>query len=723
LSQISISPHGLHDESSESIKADRRVAIWLGVLVTLCFLLVQEGAISGYDGRTMYGVTQSMIERGTFDVDPELNTLPGRDGLAYSRYGLGLSLVAAVPYLALRPVASLVSHSSLILEAGSAATMPFIMGALGAFLYLLGRRLGAHRRAAMLVSAGALAGTFALPYGKEFFSEPLAALGIIISVERLLARRPGTSGLAMGLAVLTRPQNILFMPIGIVVTWQTQGRRAAWRYSCGLVPGVVATLAYNALRFGDPLEMGYGDVGMTTPFLQGAAGLFIDPRKSVVLFAPVVLLLPFAVARAVRDNAPAAILIVGYGVITFVLTATWFAWHGGWCWGPRLLLPAVLLAVVLVGPWMTNAQRTRMVVIAFSAGFLVSFPALLVSTQTQQLETRPVPPETHFLNTQPLASPSITRQAALIVPVTTYSIEHRYKGEADGRNYLRFLSLWQFGAMRELGRAGLEISLAGTAVLLVGIGFAARQLRMASCDVGVRGRGQQLAQVRSKEPPTGAENLEAMAGARNYHRFLVGSVLSEVDRRRRVLDFGAGTGLYAKALLAEGVQVTSVEPQSRLRAIMDAEGIPAVEKAAQCELGDFGTVYSFNVLEHIEDDEAALRELHARLVPGGILVLYVPAFQVLFSQMDKRVGHHRRYRRESLEGLVRSAQFRVVHTEYVDSIGFIAALAYRLLGRDGTLTSRSVVAYDRYLFPVSRVIDVFTHRLFGKNILLVACRD
>ena len=42
-----------------------------------------------------------------------------------------------------------------------------------------------------------------------------------------------------------------------------------------------------------------------------------------------------------------------------------------------------------------------------------------------------------------------------------------------------------------------------------------------------------------------------MAGARNYQRFLVGSVLSEVDLQRRVLDFGAGTGLYAKALRAE----------------------------------------------------------------------------------------------------------------------------------------------------------------------------
>jgi SAM-dependent methyltransferase len=711
------------DGTSGFVPADRRIAAWLFVLVTLCFLLVQEGAITGYDGRTMYGVTQAIVERGALDVDPELNTQPGPDGLAYSRYGVGLSVVAAVPYLALRPLAGLLSDSTLILEAAAAATMAFIMGALVAFMYLLGRRLGATAGAAMLVAAGAVAGTFALPYGKEFFSEPLAALGIVVSVERLLARRPGAAGLALGLAILTRPQNVLFIPVALFVTWRSQNVRAAVRLGWGMLPGVVATLAYNAVRFGSPLETGYGDVGMTTPFLRGAAGLLFDPVKSLFLFAPVILLLPFAFGKALRENPVATALIAGYGAITFLLTATWFAWHGGWSWGPRLLLPAVLLSVVLLGPWMTTTARRRLAVATFVAGFLVSFPALIVSTQTQQLETAPVPPETHFLDTQPLASPSILRQAELIAPVARYSIEHRYEGKGDGRNYLRFLSLWQFGATRELGRAGLGIGVAGTAVLLGAIAFAARRLASAYRAAGRSGPENRVIGERTEGSPSGTENLEAMEGARNYQRFLVGSVLSEVDLRRRVLDFGAGTGVYAKALRAEGADVTCVEPHSGMRAVMDLQGLPVAENVESCEPGGYGTVYSLNVLEHIEDDEAALRALRRCLAPGGRLVLYVPAFQVLFSKMDQRVGHHRRYRRESLEGLLRAAQFRVLKAEYVDSLGFLASLVYRLLGRDGTITSRSVLVYDRLIFPMSRVLDVVTRRFFGKNVLLVACRD
>jgi SAM-dependent methyltransferase len=723
-----IAAHGeqesdLGQESSRDPRADRRVAAWLLVLVTAAFLLVQEGAITGYDGRTMYGVLESMIERGSIAVDPELNTLPGREGLEYSRYGLGLSLAAALPYLAARPVAYLAEEPGPLLEAAAASTMAFVMGALAVAVFLLGRRLGARVAAATLVAVGAVVGTFALPYGKEFFSEPLAALAVVVSVERLLARRPAWAGLALGMAVLTRPQNLIFVPVAAAVVWRTQGSRAVLRLGVGLLPGVALTFAYNWLRFGDPLKLGYEDVGMTTPFLEGAAGLLVDPLKSVILFAPIVLLLPAAFLRSWRDNRPATILIAAYVVITFVLTATWFAWHGGWSWGPRLLLPAVLLAVVLIGPWMTTVRRAWVAVGLFSAGFLISLPAAVVPTQTQQLETPPVPPETHFLDTQPLASPSIVRQSELVAPVARYSIEHRYDGEDDGRNYLRYLSLWQFGAMRELGRAGLAISLVGTATLLMAMALAGRRL-LAS--VRAAGAGSvPVSQFSGGEPgmPTGAENLEAMETAHNYQRFLVDSVRQVADPCQPVLDFGAGTGFHARALRAHGLDVTCVEPHPTLRAQMHRDGFTAVASLEDCGRQTFGTVYSLNVLEHIEDDAAVLREIRETLRPHGRLVLYVPAFNLLFSEMDRRVGHVRRYRRRTVERLARSAGFRVLRSEYVDSAGFAASVVYRLARRDGAISRRSVAIYDRLVFPVSRAVDRVTHWFFGKNVLLVACRD
>jgi SAM-dependent methyltransferase len=410
-----------------------------------------------------------------------------------------------------------------------------------------------------------------------------------------------------------------------------------------------------------------------------------------------------------------------------VLTAKWFAWHGGWSWGPRLLLPAVLLAVVLVAPWLTTRRRVGSAVLLFAAGFLVSCPALVVSTQTQQLETTPVPESAHYLATQPLASPRVDRQWELVAPVARYSVEHRYDGGDDGHNYLRYLSLWQFGAMRDLGRTGLAAGLGGTAVLLAVMAVAGRRLLVGlrSADRLPTNRDQAGGPAAGPggRPASGAENLEAMDEARNYHRYLVETVLQEADRGRPVLDFGAGTGFHARALRDHGLDVTCVEPHPALRDRLCRDGLPAVATAGESAPESFGTVYSLNVLEHIEDDGEALRDLRARLAPGGRLVLYVPAFAILFSAMDRYVGHHRRYRRPALEQLVRSADLRVLRSEYVDSVGFAASLVYRLLRRDGTVTSHSVQLYDRFAFPVSRVLDRATRRLVGKNLLVVAARD
>ena len=130
-----------------------------------------------------------------------------------------------------------------------------------------------------------------------------------------------------------------------------------------------------------------------------------------------------------------------------------------------------------------------------------------------------------------------------------------------------------------------------------------------------------------------------------------------------------------------------------------------------------------NVLEHIDDDVAAVRSLAGALRPGGKLVVYVPAFQVLFSSMDTKVGHLRRYRLGQLVDTVRQAGFHVDRCRYVDSLGFAATLAYKAVGsRQGDISGGSVSFYDSYGFPVSRGLDRALDRVVGKNLLLVATR-
>src|SRR4029453_4600362 len=170
----------------------------------------------------------------------------------------------------------------------------------------------------------------------------------------------------------------------------------------------------------------------------------------------------------------------------------------------------------------------------------------------------------------------------------------------------------------------------------------------------------------------GASNLETMAGAQNYNHFLTSTILAPVHRSGPVLDFGAGNGMHARELRARGLDVRCVEPDARFRGQLDDEGFQATREALEFGREVFGSVYSLNVLEHIEDDAAALWGLFTVMRPGGHLILYVPAFPVLFSAMDREVGHVRRYRKKPLRALVHSSGFRVTSCEHVDSLAFVA---------------------------------------------------
>lgn len=223
-------------------------------------------------------------------------------------------------------------------------------------------------------------------------------------------------------------------------------------------------------------------------------------------------------------------------------------------------------------------------------------------------------------------------------------------------------------------------------------------------------------------PYTGVDNLEVMEEAENYNRFLL-DLIARHAQGTRILDFGAGNGTFARPCRARGMDVTALEPDRRLHAMLQESGVPAVRDVGELPDGAFDYAYSLNVLEHIADDVEALRGLIEKLRPGGQFLVYVPAFPTLYTSMDRKVGHVRRYTRATLTAAVAAAGFRVHDVRYADSLGFAATLAFKGLdnGR-GDVNRPLLKLYDRLVFPVSRALDALTHRWFGKNLVLVASR-
>lgn len=222
---------------------------------------------------------------------------------------------------------------------------------------------------------------------------------------------------------------------------------------------------------------------------------------------------------------------------------------------------------------------------------------------------------------------------------------------------------------------------------------------------------------------SGTENLEVMLHATHYNRFLLRQIIDNARGREAILDYGSGIGTFSEMVRDAGLKPQCFEPDANQAAIVESKGFATFQSVEAMASGTFEYIFSLNVFEHIENDESAIRDAFNLLKPGGRIFIYVPAFQSLFGEMDRKVGHFRRYRRKSLTELVASAGFEVEKSHYVDSIGFVATYLFNKFSRsDGSLDARSIWLYDRLAFPVSRAIDWIAKQWFGKNVLVVATK-
>ena len=188
------------------------------------------------------------------------------------------------------------------------------------------------------------------------------------------------------------------------------------------------------------------------------------------------------------------------------------------------------------------------------------------------------------------------------------------------------------------------------------------------------------------------------------------------------MDFGAGIGTFSKRLRTAGYHVKCIEPDPVQRQRLQEQGFDTLQNITGVADNSASFIFSLNVLEHIEDDSGAIREIRQKLKPKGILLIYVPAFVCLWTSLDEKLCHHRRYTKKTLRRLVEQEGFVIEDARYADSLGFIATLVFRLLNRSAsTLTATSIRFYDYWLFGPSRVLDRLFDRWFGKNVY-VRCR-
>jgi SAM-dependent methyltransferase len=156
------------------------------------------------------------------------------------------------------------------------------------------------------------------------------------------------------------------------------------------------------------------------------------------------------------------------------------------------------------------------------------------------------------------------------------------------------------------------------------------------------------------------------------------------DRRPRILDVGCGTGANLLMLSQYG-DAEGVDVSEDALAFCRERGLAKVKLGAAEELpyedGTFDLVTALDVVEHIDDDLAGLREMRRVLRPGGRVLLFVPTFMFLWGLQDDVSNHRRRYRLPELQRLLEQAGFEVERTTYANITFFLPILAMRQLMR------------------------------------------
>lgn len=222
-------------------------------------------------------------------------------------------------------------------------------------------------------------------------------------------------------------------------------------------------------------------------------------------------------------------------------------------------------------------------------------------------------------------------------------------------------------------------------------------------------------------------DLEAMSLATNYHAWIVEEFKSFLGHN--VAEVGAGTGNFTSLLIKENIEhLCAFEPSANMYSVLEErfKGKQKIEISNHFlnEVGHnyeccFDSILYVNVLEHIKEHEQELSLVRNSLKEGGYFLGFVPALSWLYSDLDKKLGHVRRYKKPDLVRLVEQARFKIIKVKYFDLAGILPWFIFFVLLKS-SIAGAQVSLYDKAVVPIMKRIEGLITPPLGKNLLVVA---
>jgi 2-polyprenyl-3-methyl-5-hydroxy-6-metoxy-1,4-benzoquinol methylase len=131
------------------------------------------------------------------------------------------------------------------------------------------------------------------------------------------------------------------------------------------------------------------------------------------------------------------------------------------------------------------------------------------------------------------------------------------------------------------------------------------------------------------------------------------------------------------------------------------------------------SIACLNVLEHVRDERLALKHMQQVLIPGGRVVLLLPAFESLYGPIDRNLGHFRRYSKSAWRAQAESAGFRVIELRYFNLLGFFGWWTNSRILRRETQSESQIELFDRVAVPVMSRVEGWIDPPVGQSIFTV----
>lgn len=423
-----------------------RVALALMLVVLAIYLSTTVLAFHSIDEVAVFSVARSLVGRGTFDADiifwvhAPLGVgsvvAHGLDGHTYSIKDVAPSILAA-PLVWLAHLAGVSPvRTALFLS-------PLVSAMTAGLVYLVARSWGYGKAVGVLGGLVYGLATMAWPYAETLFTQPLAALGLLVAIWGGVSaqmcynwRAALIGGLGLGLAGVSTVPAWISAPVYLLYlvpwesirdgTWRSTLRQAAYSIiGFGVGAGLFALLqaVYNLARFGSPLATGHYQVGAANIRLGylglGSFGQLLSTPRGLVWYAPFVVLVPVGVAMGWRTHRRPLLLAIGQVGAIFLLYSSYATWWAGMCWGPRFLVAVMPALTLLIVPLLDHlvSRSSWWVRILVSGVLLFSAATQLLASAFDYLESEPAISHALHLITPPdgfvVRSPVLTDVSGL----------------------------------------------------------------------------------------------------------------------------------------------------------------------------------------------------------------------------------------------------------------------------------------------------------------------